>query len=196
MPAKFASFNRGRPAAGKYRSALEEKVAWTLSQEHIPFEYESERFSYVVPSKTRKYTPDFVLTTPTGPIYLEVKGWWPSHERTRIKAVTQANPDIRLVMVLQRPNAAITRGSKTTLSAWCERNRIEWVPCPIPEETLKEWMSPQSKPTYPAPPARVQTELPFTATGTCSASCASGSCTKTAAPGAASPSPAGGTTCQ
>lgn len=173
MPARFANFNRGR-RAGPYRSGIEERFAQELQRQHIPFKYEEEKYRYQV---TKIYTPDFIITTPFGPIYLEVKGWWPAPERSKILAVKQSNPELRIVMVLQRPNAAINHGSKTSLSVWCDRKGIEWAPFPVPPEQFQRWMTEppasSSRATSPAPAARVQMELPFMTTGTSTASPAS-----------------------
>lgn len=172
MPARFQNFNRGR-REGPYRSSIEERFALDLQRQGIPFEYETEKYRYQV---TKVYTPDFILRTPYGPIYLELKGWWPSNERMKIVAVRESNPDLRVVMVLQRPNAAINHGSKTSLAMWCNRKGIEWAPFPVPHDRINQWMTeapPSSKHTSPAPAARVQTELPFTQTATSTASPAS-----------------------
>ena len=130
-----------------------------------PFDYEERKFRY---SLIKTYKTDFAVHTLGGDVMVEVKGWFPTAERTKIKSVLRDNPDLRLLVALQRPNAAITRDSKTTLAMWCEKNSIPWCPCPIPEEILAKWKAGipfvPSPVTSPAPAADARKVPPATQT--------------------------------
>ena len=103
-----------------FRSGLEERVADLLVELGVKYEYESTKVPYVI---QHNYTPDFIL--PNG-IWLECKGYWDSADRKKIKSVIQQNPDVDLRMVFQAPYNTISKKSKTTYAAWCDRQGIKW----------------------------------------------------------------------
>jgi hypothetical protein len=103
-----------------FRSGLEERVADLLVELGVKYEYESTKVPYVI---QHNYTPDFIL--PNG-IWLECKGYWDSADRKKIKSVIQQNPDVDLRMVFQAPYNTISKKSKTTYAAWCDRHGIKW----------------------------------------------------------------------
>ena len=103
-----------------FRSGLEEKVADLLVELGVKYEYESTKVPYVI---QHNYTPDFIL--PNG-VWLECKGYWDSKDRKKIKEVIKQNPDIDLRMVFQAPYNTISKKSKTTYAAWCEKLGIKW----------------------------------------------------------------------
>ena len=103
-----------------FKSELEEKVSDLLCELGIDYEYEPNQISYTI---SHLYRPDFLL--PNG-IYLETKGYWPSSERRKQKAVKEQNPDLDIRMVFQAPYNKISKKSKTTYAKWCERHKIPW----------------------------------------------------------------------
>ena len=103
-----------------FRSKLEEKVADLLVELGVKYEYETTKVPYVI---EHIYTPDFIL--PNG-VVLECKGYWDADDRRKIKAVKTLNPDIDLRMVLQAPYNRISKKSKTTYAAWCDKLGIKW----------------------------------------------------------------------
>ena len=86
----------------------------------VSFEYESTKVPYILQCN---YTPDFIL--PNG-IYLEAKGLFTSEDRRKILAVKKDHPEIDLRMVFQAPFNKISKKSKTTYAAWCEKHSIPW----------------------------------------------------------------------
>jgi len=104
----------------KFRSKLEEKVAFLLSELGVFYEYETKKIPYVI---QHNYTPDFVLPNHT---VLECKGYWDAADRRKIKQVKKDNPDIDLRMVFQSPFNTISKRSKTTYAQWCENQNIPW----------------------------------------------------------------------
>ena len=103
-----------------FRSGLEEKVADLLVDLGVCYEYESTKVPYVI---EHRYCPDFIL--PNG-IWLEVKGYFSSADRTKIKEVIKQNPDIDLRMVFQAPFNKLNKKSKTTYAMWCDRHGVKW----------------------------------------------------------------------
>ena len=138
-------YNRHRPRRkpGEYRSKLEEQVGLDLDGKGLTYQYESEKFRYVL---HKKYTPDFQV----GNVYIEVKGWWPPAERTKFLAVMLSNPGLPIFVALQRPFATLNKKSNTTYAEWCQKHVIAWSPIPIPKEFLNQWLDGQ-RPTFHVP---------------------------------------------
>ena len=80
----------------------------------MSYEYESIKIPYVI---QHNYTPD---------IWLETKGYWDSKDRKKILEVIKQNPLVDLRMVFQAPYNTISKKSKTTYAAWCEKHGIKW----------------------------------------------------------------------
>lgn len=99
------------------RNRYERAVAATLPG----WEYEAIRLTYTV---QHTYTPDFIDRDRK--IIREAKGHFPPADRRKMRAVRDANPDWRIIIVLQRPDTRISKRSKTTYAQWCERNGFEW----------------------------------------------------------------------
>lgn len=131
-----------RQAAVKhgYRSGLEETVAASLRDRHVPFTYEKLVLPWVEPETKHRYTPDFVLETRTGKtIIIETKGRWFRADRLKMLAVVKQHPDLDIRMVFQQPNARIAKGSKTTYAVWCQKKLgILWSKGDIPTSWILE----------------------------------------------------------
>jgi len=118
-----------------FRSGLEEKVAQELESLGIPFEYEKHKLSYIIPATKHTYTPDFKL--PNG-IFIETKGRFLPDDRRKHTQVRQANPALDIRFVFTNPNTRLTKTSKTTYGAWCEKNGFLYAKGSIPREWLDE----------------------------------------------------------
>lgn len=144
--------HRQRRKPGEYRSKLEEQVGAALDNRGLAYQYESEKFRYVL---HKKYTPDFRV----GNVFIEVKGWWPPAERTKFLAVMLSNPGLPIFVALQRPFATLSKKSNTTIAEWCQKHGIAWSPIPIPNDFLDQWLDGR-RPTFHVPPrtAKAATE--------------------------------------
>ena len=111
---------RTKTTTSKFRSGLEEKVSELLNNLGVVYEYESTKVPYVLHCS---YTPDFCLVNG---IYLETKGLFTPEDRRKILAVKKDHPDMDLRMVFQAPFNKISKKSKTTYAAWCEKHDIKW----------------------------------------------------------------------
>jgi hypothetical protein len=129
-----------------HRSGLEGAVEKALREQGFSTSYETEKFDYVL---HKKYTPDFKV----GNVYIEVKGWWPSSERTKFLAVVMHNPTLRIFVALQKPHTTLSKLSKTTYAMWCQKYGIAWCPTPIPTEFINQWLS-GARVTYHVPTQR------------------------------------------
>lgn len=142
----------------EHRSNLETQVEEALIAQGLTPLYETEKFPYVL---HRKYTPDFKV----GNVYIEVKGWWPSAERTKFLAVIVNNPGLPIFVALQRPYMTLSKTSKTTYAQWCTKYGIAWCPVPIPPDFMAQWLKGE-RPTFhaPAQTAKAATEQLSTTT--------------------------------
>ena len=78
------------------RSKLEENIADLLEELDGDYEYESEKLSYVIEAK---YIPDLKV----GNDYVEAKGYFPSDQRRKMKAVKKAYPELDIRIIFQNP---------------------------------------------------------------------------------------------
>ena len=88
------------------------------------FKYESEKIPYVL---ARHYIPDFIITTPTGKIYVECKGYLrPEHKAKMIAVKKYNNIDLRILFY-----AANKKNIK-----WAEKNGFKYAVSMIPKDWL------------------------------------------------------------
>lgn len=108
----------------KYKSKLEDKMAFLLKGLRAEFVYEdkSKVLKYQIPASDHKYYPDWCV----GDMILETKGLWDQQDREKIVHVLAQNPGIDLRMVFENPNLPIYKGSKTTYAGWCDKKGIKW----------------------------------------------------------------------
>lgn len=112
-----------------------EQTYWNYLQRHTSeLNYEKSSLPYVL---TKKYIPDFELTTKSGrKFFIEVKGYLRPEDRTKMVAVKEANPnvDIRLLFAQDKP---IRKGSKTTYMDWARKHGYTAAVGKIPRQWLK-----------------------------------------------------------
>lgn len=115
-----------------YKSSMEHRVIEPLLSRGA--EYEPCFLRYPA-QRLLRYTPDVVL--PNG-IVVEVKGWFTGKDRTKLRDVRAAYPDLELRMVLATPRAYITQKREQTQSGWCEANGIRWAEQAVPDSWFTE----------------------------------------------------------
>lgn len=115
----------------KFRSKFEQRVADNLISRSVPFEYETTKIKYTVPSVDRTYTPDFTI----GTLIVEAKGLFDYDSRAKMLLVKEQNPtlDIRILFMRDQP---IRRGSETMYSDWCEKHGFKYAFKEVPAEWL------------------------------------------------------------
>lgn len=110
-----------------FRSGLELSVHEQLTNNGIPYQYETEKISYVVPAHSSKYTPDFIFTKKDGSkLYIETKGYWPASERKKMQFIKQSNPELDIRLLFQNANNKITKSSKTTYGTYATKIGVLW----------------------------------------------------------------------
>lgn len=131
---------------GTYRSGFEKTIAQQLQHYGISFEYETEQLEYFKKQssthcntcgssdvwKRHWYSPDFIIKGKTK-FYVEVKGRFTSRDRTKMRAVKHAHPDLDIRLLFQENQ--IIKGKKAErYSDWAERNGFKYAVGKYPEE--------------------------------------------------------------
>lgn len=114
----------GRPK--KFRSKLEEKF-WDLYHKQFNLKYEPCRIAYTV-IQEKKYLPDFVENYEGSldrSLIFEVKGYFKPEDRTKIKNIMKAKPDLNLIMCFDKDNY-LSKAKYRRYSDWCRENRIPY----------------------------------------------------------------------
>ena len=101
------------------RSGLEKAFAECLIEHDIPFQYESEKLPYVVPSSTHRYLADCTLLS--GNI-VETKGRLTGEDRKKMLLVRLANPEREIIFVFSNKRKKLYKNSPTTYEGWCEKH--------------------------------------------------------------------------
>ena len=122
----------------KYRSLLEERVAFDLNKRGIEFQYEHERIPYVV---ERKYLPDFQL--PNG-IYIEAKGWFRDEDCRKMRLLKAQYPDKEFRFLFQNLNTKV-QSKRFTNQQWAEKYNFAYCEGRVPESWLKETLDEREK---------------------------------------------------
>lgn len=107
------------------KNKFEERVFKELKKSGVIVHYESEKIPYIFGGH---YTPDFVVQTNLGKIYIETKGYLrPEHKRVMV-ATKKTNPhlDIRIVFYAK----------KLKDIKWAEKYGFKWAIGSVPEEWL------------------------------------------------------------
>lgn len=122
----------------KYRSLLEERVAFDLNKRGIEFQYEHERIPYVV---ERKYLPDFQL--PNG-IYIEAKGWFRDEDCRKMRLLKAQYPDKEFRFLFQNLNTKV-QSKRFTNQQWAEKYNFAYCEGRVPDAWLKETLDEREK---------------------------------------------------
>lgn len=125
----------GHKRAGIYRSGLERVVAHRLKQLVGDVPYETLRIQYEVPAKLTWYRPDFIL--PNG-ILLEVKGYFEASDRVKHLLIKEQHPELDIRFLFGNAKTKLSKKSKTTYAAWCEKYGFLYADKYIPDSWLAE----------------------------------------------------------
>jgi predicted nuclease of restriction endonuclease-like RecB superfamily len=110
----------------KTRNRFEYRIESQLRRAKAVFEYETEHIPYVL---ARHYIPDFIITTPTGRVYIECKGYLRPEHKSKMVAVKRQHPEIDLRILFYSLNK--------TYIKWAERNGFRWAIAKLPKDWLR-----------------------------------------------------------
>lgn len=110
----------------KVRNRFESKIEQQLKKAKVKFSYESDHIPYII---SGHYIPDFVVSTPSGKIYIEAKGYYRPEHKRKMAAVKKCNPnlDIRFVFYAK----------KTSDIRWAQKYGFDYAIGQIPREWLR-----------------------------------------------------------
>jgi len=134
-PRDRSAIRRNAQSLG-YKSGFEAKIAEQIDSITVPAKsmYEITTIKYTVPARDARYTVDWTL--PNG-ILIESKGRWTREDRKKHLLVKEQHPELDIRIVFQSANTKISKGSKTTYGAFCDKHGIIWTEKNVPESWLK-----------------------------------------------------------
>jgi predicted nuclease of restriction endonuclease-like RecB superfamily len=109
----------------KTKNAFEERIYKALDKADVKVKYESEKIPYVLAGH---YIPDFVITTPSGKVYIETKGYFRPEHKRKMAAVKRQHPELDIRILFYKYSLANAR--------WAERYGFEYAFEHIPEEWI------------------------------------------------------------
>lgn len=128
-----------------FRSGLEKDCSDYLKSLGVSFTYEEEKIEYVKPARTSKYTPDFIIfdrldgTPRSKPLIIETKGRFLTDDRQKHLLIKRQHPELDIRFLFNSPNAKLSKQSKTTYAAWCQKHGFLYAKGPsVPREWLEE----------------------------------------------------------
>jgi hypothetical protein len=129
---------RRHAIARGYRSGLEDKISRQIEDAGLPVQYEQDKITYIWPSRTSTYTPDFTLPKKGGVFWVETKGRWTVDDRQKHLLIQAQHPHYDIRFVFSNQNARLYKGSPTTYAQWCEKHGFLYAHKTIPPEWLAE----------------------------------------------------------
>lgn len=118
-----------------FRSGLEQSTAAHLLAAGVRIAYEETRLAYIKPAVAATYTPDFIL--PNG-IIIETKGRFVVDDRKKHCLIKDQHPGLDIRFVFSRSATRISKASKTTYAAWCDKHGFQYADRRIPQAWLDE----------------------------------------------------------
>ncbi len=109
----------------KTRNRFETKIAKQLKKAKVHFEYEMERIPYIL---ARYYVPDFVLFTPLGKVYIELKGYLRPEHKSKMVAVKKMHPEKDIRILFYSRNKSYIK--------WADKHGFRWAIGIIPEDWI------------------------------------------------------------
>ena len=98
--------------------------------------YEQNTFQYLV-DETKKYTPDWIIITPTTEFFIEFKGVLDGATRKKMKLIKKQHPELDIRFVFEQASNKIMKTSKTTYGMWADQWGFPWADNELPKEWLK-----------------------------------------------------------
>lgn len=121
----------------RYRSRFEAGFAGLLKHRRISFTYERETILYEVP---RVYLPDFKIRTASGKeFFVELKGYFPSEDRSKLAEVKRAHPTLDLRLIFQRADTRLSKAARAwSYGQWATNHNFLWADGTLPDAWMEE----------------------------------------------------------
>lgn len=103
------------------RSKLEDRACTHLTENGVEHKYEPETWTYTIPERTAKYTPDLLVEGH----YYEIKGHFDAEDRKKMLLLKEQG--YQFTMVFDKPDNKIRKNSPTSYADWCDKHEIDWI---------------------------------------------------------------------
>lgn len=115
-----------------HRSGLETAFDKITKLKGFNLTYEDTVLAYHTLPQKKRYTPDWTVRPGW---YIESKGRLSSADRKKHLYIKEQHPTVRILIVFQRPQNKLYKGSPTSYGQWATKVGIEW--CAV--EDVKVW---------------------------------------------------------
>lgn len=112
-------------AKTKVKNKFELKILNQIKGSGCPVKYEGEKIPYVLAGH---YIPDYIVTTPSGKIYIEAKGHFRPEAKRKMVAVKRQHPELDIRIVFYRYSSKYER--------WAIRYGFRYAWANIPDDWL------------------------------------------------------------
>jgi len=109
----------------KTRNKFEAQIESQLKKAKVLFKYESDKIPYVLAGH---YIPDFVISTRTGKIYIETKGYFRPEHKRKMLAVRRQHPELDIRILFYSLNKKYIK--------WADKCGFKWAVKEIPKDWL------------------------------------------------------------
>lgn len=120
------------------KNKFEEQIDERLRRAKVKYKYEKEKIPYIL---ARHYTPDFVIETKRGKIYIECKGFFRPEHKAKMAAVKKMHPNLDIRIVFYAP-PKLTPSVIKKLDGyvkWAQRYSFPYAIGDIPDEWFIEF---------------------------------------------------------
>ena len=118
---------KGRLKTRVARSGFESTVMEDLEERKVTYTYEGTKIPYV---SEHHYYPDLVLGNG---VIVEIKGYFPSPDRRKMRLVKEQNPKLDIRLLFQR-DSLLYKGALSTYSQWATKHGFPWALKEIPND--------------------------------------------------------------
>jgi hypothetical protein len=140
-----------------FRSGLEGANTAHLQKAGAQFVYEDFKIPYRV-EKSCTYMPDIFIRNG---IIVETKGRFVTADRQKHLMIAKQYPDLDIRFVFSRSSSKLSKQSRTTYAAWCEKNGFAFADKLIPHAWHREPVNRRSLEAIRAIYSNANRECPF-----------------------------------
>ena len=110
----------------KVKNKFELKILNQIKGSGCKVKYEGEKIPYVLAGH---YIPDYIITTPSGKLYVEAKGHFRPEAKRKMVAVKRQHPELDIRIVFYRYNVKYER--------WANKYGFKFAWGVVPDEWLQ-----------------------------------------------------------
>lgn len=112
-----------QPKKSPYRSRYEGRFYDQVVAQGMSLAYEKDVLAFVTRPEKRRYIPDWTVAPGW---FIETKGKLDPRDRKKLLYVKEQHPTARILIVFQRSEIPIYKGSPTSHGQWATKAGYEW----------------------------------------------------------------------